>query len=54
VSKTSGPAHKPEKAPTQYPILKKGRRVTCLACKNGKTLTGPCGGCQGKGYIIVR
>jgi hypothetical protein len=56
----NGPAVHFEKAPAcrGYPKPKKGDKIKCLACKNGKVL-GPdgkpknCDGCKGKGEIRV-
>jgi hypothetical protein len=55
-----GPSYHPEKAVGRsYPKPKKGSRVTCLACKNGKVMDNSgkikdCGPCKGHGYIIAK
>jgi hypothetical protein len=59
MSTTSGPAYKPEKAVGRsYPKPKKGTKLDCLACKDGKVLAKGgirnCKACEGKGYLVVK
>lgn len=53
-----GPANNPETAPQKgkYPTgkaMKKGTKLKCMGCKDGKTAQGLCGACQGTGNITI-
>jgi hypothetical protein len=54
-----GPRNEPEKVVGRsYPKPKKGAKVTCLACNNGKVFARGgvrnCTACKGKGEIIAK
>lgn len=50
------PTFEPAPSKPKYPTgkaVKKGSKIKCLGCRDGKTANGRCGGCEGTGYIKV-